>query len=172
MPMNARKTPEMTVSQMVDDPKVDIRIADPDWEGRFDNLTETVMRALTAAANHSRAGKVDLLLTHDAEIHDLNKNWRDKDNPTDVLSFPSDGSAFETGFLGDIAISLGVMSRDAEDMKKTLGDHFSHLLVHGYLHLLGYDHQLEDEAAEMEAMEIKILADLGISNPYSLQVEE
>lgn len=143
----------------------DIRIEDPVWEAHLDNLPNIVETVFGGAATRTLKGSVDLLLTNDAEMHALNKTWRGKDKPTDVLSFPSDEEG-ENPFLGDIALGFGVFSTDAEKMGKSLKAHFSHLLVHGYLHLLGYDHQNEEDAQEMESLEIQILADLGISDPY------
>jgi len=169
MPMIAMKThPERMALAMADELIADIRIADPAWESWQNDLDAFVSNVLTTASGETgQGGQIDLLLTGDDEIHELNRQWRDKDKPTDILSFPSDEFA-EPGFLGDIAISMGVMTRDAEKMKKDPKDHFSHLLVHGYLHLLGYDHQVDDEADEMEGLEVRILAELGISNPYFL----
>lgn len=152
--------------------EADIRIEDVAWESWPEDISDTVRRVLDVAARFSKPGQIDLLLTNDEEIQTLNAQWRDKDNPTDVLSFPSDDAMPGSDFLGDIAISHGVMSKDAERMGKTLVSHFSHLLVHGYLHLLGYDHVEDDEAALMEGLEIKILAELGISDPYSRETSE
>lgn len=157
---------------MAADIQVDIRINHDDWTAEEERLSTLVSHVLGLAATHARGGQIDLLLTGDEEIQALNAQWRDRDKPTDVLSFPSDDEAFKTGFLGDIVISYGVMSRDADQMGKTFDAHFSHLLVHGFLHLLGYDHETDDDAAEMEALEIKILAELGVPDPYSAKVEE
>ena len=176
MPMTAPKVAHKTMGgPMADDPpqmgpEIDLRIEDQDWvaERSEPELLTIIETALGAAASHARAGRVDLLLTSDAEMQVLNRTWRDRDKPTDVLSFPSDDDAFETGFLGDIALGYGVMTADATSMSKSFNAHFSHLLIHGYLHLLGFDHQEPGEAEEMETLETKILAELGYSDPYSM----
>ncbi|MFI8032555.1 rRNA maturation RNase YbeY [Acinetobacter sp. ABJ_C3_5] len=107
-----------------------------------------------------------------AESHELNLQYREKDKPTNVLSFPSDIpeemlSLLNAEPLGDLVICIPVVLQEAAEQQKTPNDHFNHLLVHGVLHLLGYDHETsEAEAEEMEALEIEILKKLGIANPY------
>ncbi len=107
-----------------------------------------------------------------AESHELNLQYREKDKPTNVLSFPSDIpeemlSLLDAEPLGDLVICIPVVLQEAAEQQKTPTDHFTHLLVHGVLHLLGYDHETsEAEAEEMEALEIEILKKLGIANPY------
>lgn len=107
-----------------------------------------------------------------AESHELNMQYRGKDKPTNVLSFPSDIpeeilEMLDARPLGDLVICIPVVLQEAEEQQKTPIDHFTHLLVHGVLHLLGYDHELGDvEAEEMESLEIEILAKLDIANPY------
>lgn len=149
---------------------IDLRIEDEAWlnHHKEDELNALAIRALQAAAKASRGGQVDILLTHDDAMQLLNRDWRDKDKPTDVLSFPSDDLAFQTGFLGDISLGHGVFLSDCEKLLRKFDAHFSHLLIHGYLHLLGFDHIEEAEAEEMEALETKILAELGYSDPYSV----
>lgn len=113
-----------------------------------------------------------VLLTSDKEIQQLNRDFRGKDAPTDILSFPSedrlpeDAEAPAAGYLGDIALAYGVVARQAEEEKISIKDHTAHLLAHGLLHLLGYDHMNDADAAAMEAREIALLAPLGIRNPY------
>lgn len=116
--------------------------------------------------------EVSLVLSDDATVQNLNREWRDKDSPTNVLSFP----AFESDFtdvpdgapvlLGDIILAYETCVREAGREQILVADHLTHLVVHGFLHLLGYDHQDDDEAEKMEALEITILAKLGIENPY------
>lgn len=144
---------------------LDLRISEPLWSERIPDLNSICQDALNAAATEQGAtGEVSVLLTDDTEIQALNKQWRAKDKPTDVLSFPAD--PMDTPFLGDIAIALGVTQSDAKTRNLTLPQHLSHLLIHGLLHLLGYDHKDDTEAAEMEAMEIVALASLGWPDPY------
>ena len=107
-----------------------------------------------------------------AESHELNLQYRGKDKPTNVLSFPSDIpeeilEMLDARPLGDLVICIPVVLHEAEEQQKTSINHFTHMLVHGVLHLLGYDHELGDvEAEEMESLEIAILAKLDIANPY------
>ena len=144
---------------------LDLRIEDAGWANEMEDAEAVCQRALDAAfALVAIEGEVALLLTDDDEMHTLNLDWRGKDKPTDVLSFPAD--EMDAPFLGDIAVGLGVLRGDAATRGIKLTDHLSHLVIHGYLHLLGYDHMNEEEAREMEALEIKALAGLGIGDPY------
>ncbi len=117
---------------------------------------------------------ISLVLGDDAEVHALNKEWRDCDKPTNVLSFPmlDAGELANVGggmptMLGDIVMAHGVCEREAVEKSVALANHATHLLVHGLLHLAGYDHETSDaDAEEMEALEVRILESLGIADPY------
>ncbi|MEO1658750.1 MAG: rRNA maturation RNase YbeY [Pseudomonadota bacterium] len=112
---------------------------------------------------------VAALFTTDDEVRALNAEWREKDKPTNVLSFPAEpvpGLPDEAQPLGDLAFAYETCAREAEEKQVPLKDHATHLIVHGVLHLLGYDHIGEDEAEVMETLETKILARLGIADPY------
>jgi probable rRNA maturation factor len=114
---------------------------------------------------------IGLLFTSDARIAEINGQWRGKPSATNVLSFPVSAATpvpeGEPRPLGDIVMAYGIISREAQEQKKPLGHHVTHLIVHGVLHLLGYDHENDDEAGAMEAREIMILAELGMENPYA-----
>lgn len=137
---------------------------DERWKG----LRPTVKRAAEAALAQQKVKRasVTLVLTHDAEVRSLNRDFRQKDTPTNVLSFP-DG-AVEAGVtqLGDIILAYETIAREAAEQNKRLKHHLTHLTIHGVLHLLGYDHIAEDEANRMESLEIRILKQMGIANPY------
>ncbi len=105
-----------------------------------------------------------LNFSNDAEIEALNKYYRGKAKPTNVLSFPSD----EAGYLGDIILAFETVLRESSQQNKNFEHHTLHLIVHGLLHLLGYDHEKEKEAQKMEKLEISILAEFGIGNPYQI----
>ena len=146
-----------------------------DWE----ELAERAAAAAAKAAPELAAPclTASLLFTSDAAVQDLNREWRGKDKPTNVLSFPMLDRADLIGLagtrpelLGDIALAFETCSREAAEKGITLEHHAAHLIIHGLLHLAGYDHEtgLEDSAA-MEALEIKALALLGIADPYGDQ---
>jgi len=114
--------------------------------------------------------ELGIVLTSDKFIHQLNNQYRKKDKPTNVLSFPyikySNKSKFQCELLGEIFISYETLEREAKEQGKSFKNHFTHLIVHSVLHILGYDHMKEREAQKMEALEVEILAELGISDPY------
>jgi probable rRNA maturation factor len=136
-----------------------------------------IQRAIAAAAESVDAdvGEAELavMLTDDSGIRTLNGNWRGIDEPTNVLSFPAlqPVGARKPGdaprMLGDIAIAYQTMRREADEERKPFNHHLSHLAVHGFLHLIGYDHENDADADAMESLEIEILARLGIPDPYA-----
>src|ERR1700751_1429388 len=136
-----------------------------------------IQRAIAAAAESVDAdvGEAELavMLTDDSGIRTLNGNWRGIDEPTNVLSFPAlqPTGARKPGdaprMLGDIAIAYQTMRREADEEQKPFNHHLSHLAVHGFLHLIGYDHETDADAEAMESLETEILAQLGIPDPYS-----
>ena len=125
-------------------------------------------RKVTKIKLHKDA-EVSVLLVDDARIRSLNAQWRSIDKATNVLSFPASapGKLASNPLLGDIVMAFETMQREARAEGKSLANHFSHLVVHGFLHLIGYDHENEGDAETMEALEIKVLAGLKIANPYS-----
>lgn len=145
---------------------IDILVNDTSWEAALPGYEALLSRAVGTTLTHLNASKtyeLSIVLTGDAEIQELNREWRGKDKPTNVLSFPQD----EDTLLGDIILALGTIESEARSQDKTLADHTTHLTVHGLLHLLGYDHEVDAEAEEMEALEIAICAQLGVKNPYA-----
>ena len=138
-----------------------------------DALTRWVAAAL---AEHPAAAKeVAIRVVDEAEGRELNRSYRQKDYPTNVLSFPCEGlpglPADAPHGLGDIVICAPVVAREAAEQGKALQDHWAHLVVHGTLHLLGHDHEAPSDAERMEAQEIRILAGFGIENPYTVDDE-
>ncbi len=150
---------------------IDVLVADPRWRRRIPAAAREVRRAaraaLAAAGGPARA-EVAVLLADDARLHALNREFRRRDKPTNVLSFP-DGGARPGGAvaLGDVALAFETCAAEARAQRKTLRAHMVHLAVHGVLHLLGHDHLRAREAARMEALEREVLARLGIADPYA-----
>ena len=144
--------------------KIDLRVESDAWDA-LENLEQLCRSAFEAAAKLKNiGGEVSLLLTDDAQMQVLNTDWRGKPKPTDVLSFPAD--PMDAPFLGDIAVGVGVATRDAQAQSKPLTAHLQHLLIHGLLHLAGHDHEDDTEAVEMEELERQALASLGVPDPY------
>ena len=148
---------------------IEVEIEADAWTAALPEAETVVRRAATAALG-TVAGDVVVLLTDDGAVRDLNARFRAKDRPTNVLSFPAPETA--EPHLGDIVLAYGVCADEAAAQGKSLADHLSHLVVHGVLHLLGYDHMEDDEAEEMEGEERTILAGLGIADPYALDQED
>ena len=155
--------------------------ADPDWDSTdWQTLAEQsaaaaiAESAFPALAAGPRAVELSLRLAGDEEVHGLNRQWRGKDKPTNVLSFPMAEAAELAGasepgpelMLGDIILARGVCAAEAAAKSIPLDRHAAHLMVHGTLHLLGYDHQDDAAATDMEARETRALARLGIADPY------
>ena len=123
--------------------------------------------ATVAVDQRREEAEISLLIVDEAEGAELNQQWRNKSGPTNVLSFPSDLPA-ELGLplLGDLIICAPVVAREALEQKKSLNSHWAHMMVHGTLHLLGFDHIDDDQAEEMESLETDILARIGYPDPY------
>ena len=160
--------------------------ADPEWDSntRWDELARSAATAAIAEsafprlAEGPRGVEISVRLGSDEEVRLLNAQWRGKDKPTNVLSFPmaeGDELAGASGegpelMLGDIIMAHGVCAAEAEAKAVTIDTHAAHLMVHGTLHLLGYDHGDDAQAADMEAREVRALARIGIGDPYALKV--
>jgi probable rRNA maturation factor len=143
-------------------PKIDVVLLDAAWAKALPGVERLVRRAARAALG-AKKKSLTVALSDDRRVQVLNKRDRRKDKPTNVLSYPSG----ETGFLGDIVLARQTVWREAKEQKKIPADHVTHLVVHGTLHLLGYDHETNDADAErMEALERRILKKLGILDPY------
>ena len=148
------------------------------WEPRVRKAAQAAIAesAFPELGKTGREVELSVRLASDEEVRALNAEWRRKDKPTNVLSFPM-AEAYElaeadedgpTIMLGDLILAHGVCEREAEEKGISVEDHATHLVVHGTLHLLGYDHQAETEAVDMEAREVRALARLGIANPYEV----
>lgn len=142
--------------------------------GDSDEVVEMAARAAWQAAAGQRMPQgrceISVALADDTLVQRLNRDYRGKDRPTNVLSFPAGdpGGPGRVRLIGDIVLALETVETEARDAGKPVGNHVMHLVVHGVLHLLGYDHETEADAAVMETMEIGVLAGLGIRNPYIL----
>ena len=165
---------------MNDDPgstrfEIAVSLHDTAWTEGFADLETQARAAVRATLERLDIGgplEVSLVFTDDAEQRALNRDYRHKDSATNVLSFPNmaDDAPLAAGLprlLGDVVLARETVEREARDQGKRPADHAIHLLVHGTLHLLGYDHQEADAAAEMEALETEILKGLGIADPYA-----
>lgn len=162
-------------------PEVEIAIRDRNWTRRLSDVrkfSETVMCAglLGGGWPTYRPAELSLVLTSDAEVQQLNRDYRQKDKPTNVLSFPLSAQPLKdkpTPYptpLGDVILAYQTLSREAKEQRKPFEAHLAHLLVHGALHILGFDHELGPRhAARMERLEIEILGRLGYSNPYEIE---
>ncbi len=172
--------------------RIDIRISSGDWDLDDDPPDLIVQRAAQAALAMAHAGafqtyagpsELSVTLADDETLADLNRRYRGKDGPTNVLSFPSFDPTdlldqFQTLpgiahsgpplMLGDVVVADGVLRAEAQAQGKTRHDHLTHLVVHAVLHCLGYDHEKDEEADEMEALERRVLATLGIADPYGM----
>lgn len=130
-------------------------------------LRRAARAAILAASPPPGAYQVTLVLTDNAEMRGLNRTWRGKDTSTNVLSFPADDAMSEPAFLGDVVIAYETTRKEAREQNIALQDHLSHLVVHGVLHLLGFNHEEGEEAERMETLERTALASLGIADPYA-----
>ena len=138
-----------------------------DWSGfdaggRIAPIVDALSKRLPDAA-----GVVALALADDAMVRDLNARFRNQDKPTNVLSFPSGEEPGPDAQLGDVILAVETLRREARAEGKPAADHFTHLVIHGILHLLGYDHESAEDAARMEQLETTILAGLDIDDPYA-----
>jgi probable rRNA maturation factor len=150
-------------------PVIDIAIEAEDWAS-LDVPSQLAEAAILAAIGESRVSlaanaEISILFCDDGFIRGLNRKWRGIDQPANVLSFPASGDAASAPLLGDIVIAFETASREASEAGRPLRDHVAHLLVHGFLHLIGHDHVGAAEAETMEALERAILGRLGIADP-------
>ena len=145
-------------------PAIDIQVASKLWQTQ-PAAEQTVRAAIAAAAAalSTADGEVSVVLTDDAAIRSLNRDWRKIDKPTNVLSFPAPKGA---AMLGDIVIAYETLERECAEEDRIFLDHLAHLTVHGFLHLIGYDHQNDAQADEMEALESKIMTLMKLPDPY------
>ena len=158
-------------------PAIDVSVMCPDWQNALPDAAAACARAAEAVftvvtPDLPDGAEVSLALADDAMIRDLNRDYRGQDKATNVLSFalndtaPAEADVGADGMLGDVVLAFETISREADDQAKSLPDHLAHMVVHGVLRLLGFDHETDAEAREMEALEVSILSGLGIADPY------
>ena len=154
-------------------PEIEFSIDAGHWPGEallLQKMRDAIGAAISVADLHYAEGaELSVLLSDDAAVQKLNQQWRNIDKPTNVLSFPAEDIAIgeKAGMLlGDIVMGQETLAREAKDEGISFDDHFSHLVVHGFLHLFGYDHQNDEEADVMEQFEREALAKLDIADPY------
>lgn len=167
--------------------EVAVSLQDAAWTDRLEDLENLAERSIGSALGYLQSRslgepmkgvvEVSLLFADDAAVAEMNQAYRGRSGPTNVLSFPNmeaphnmevpgDPDAGPPRLLGDIVLARETVKREAAEQEKPLRDHTLHLLIHGLLHLLGYDHEDEAEAEEMEKLEVAVLADLGVPDPY------
>jgi probable rRNA maturation factor len=156
---------------------IDLSIACAAWKRALPTVAIVARKAAVAALAQSGrkigAAELSLVLADDVTVQELNARWRGKDAPTNVLAFASDEPPVKGQplLLGDVVLAYQTVAREAREQKKRLADHLRHLVIHGVLHLLGYDHIKPAPAKRMEALETRILASLGVADPYRLREE-
>jgi probable rRNA maturation factor len=164
---------------------LDISMEDQSWEETLPNIELVIRKSVLASLKKSetdtngRPVELSIVLTDNEQVQELNRDYRDQDKPTNVLSFPAMECEFpgklliEPGplHLGDIVLAFGVVFEEAKDQDIAFEDHLTHLIVHGVLHLIGFDHMEDDMAEDMESLEIAILNDFGIANPYDSKAQ-
>jgi probable rRNA maturation factor len=164
-PVVASQSPQLDAEIVIEDDRwCDDPVLVPAAEAAVAALARLRLTALQA---HSAA---TVLLSDDAHVMRLNADFRGKPVPTNVLSFPSPPQAFAAGttrYLGDVIIARETVQREAKDLAISVAHHLQHLTIHGLLHLLGYDHQTDADAAVMETLETRVLASLGVADPYA-----
>lgn len=151
-------------------PVIDIAIESGSWQAQVDEAVVTRAIEMAALMTDQKPADAELsvVLTDDAAIRAINAQWRHKDEPTNVLSFPAPPAMpGAPRLLGDIVIAHETTAREAKTEGKPFADHLGHLAVHGFLHLLGYDHESDADAEVMERLEREILAKLGVPDPYA-----
>jgi probable rRNA maturation factor len=149
-------------------PAIDIQVASTLWQAQ-PQAEQTVRAAIAAAAALSTAdGEVSILLTDDKAIRALNRDWRGIDKPTNVLSFPAPAATpgAPPQMLGDIVMAYETLAQECDQQDRVFLHHLAHLTVHGFLHLIGYDHQTDAQADAMEGLESKIMARMKLPDPY------
>ena len=172
-PVAAGTTPGLMLEIVIQDPSWPAAIVD---HAACDRIADAISRFVA----FDGAERAVLAFSNDKHVHSLNLQYRGKDQPTNVLSFPAlepvatgEAAADPDGvFLGDIVLARETIVREAVDQAVSEAHHAAHLIVHGILHLLGYDHDDQADAEEMEALEVDILADLGIANPYTEELDD
>lgn len=150
-------------------PAIDVAVRAGAWpdEVELARLTAAAIAAAADAVDLPAGSELSVAFTDDAEIRDLNARFRGRNAATDVLSFPAPAAGAGPRMLGDIVLASQTIAREAEAGGLTLEHHITHLLVHGFLHLVGFDHEGEADALKMERLEAAILARLGIADPYA-----
>ena len=148
---------------------IEVAVGADAWRTAVTDPEKLCRRAVAAvlAREANAAVEVSVLLADDVAVARLNRDYRGQDRPTNVLSFPAEVSVGEPRLLGDVVVALETATREAAASGTPLADHLTHLVVHGTLHLMGFDHLAEAEAEDMEAREISLLAGLGVADPYA-----